>query len=108
MAPRSRLPRHRARPARLSRRTKAPGRIPGSIGISTAARPKPANEPVAPLYPAPGGDDAADGGDYAGRVVRLSLPAAVGIARGRLPDDPGPDLLPRRQPRCDDLIGHRS
>ena len=77
-------------------------------GIGEAAPDPPANEPVAPLYPAPGGDVAADGGDHAGRHVRLPLSAAVGAARGRLPDDPGADLLSRRQPGRDDLVGHRA
>ena len=49
-----------------------------------------------------------DGGDHAGRHRRLPLPAALGLARGRLPDDPGGDALSRRQPRCDDLVGHRA
>ena len=96
-----------ARPARLRPRNKPPPRIPGIAGIGEAAPAPPANEPVAPLYPAPGGDDAADGGDHAGRLVRLPLSAAVGVAGGRLPDDPGADLLSRRQPGCDDLVGHR-
>jgi hypothetical protein len=34
--------------------------------------------------------------------------AALGAARGRLPDHPGADLLSRRQPRGDDLVGHRA
>ena len=62
-------------------------------------------EPVAPVHPAAGGDLAADGGDHAGRHRRLSVSAALGLARGRLSDDPGADLLSRRQPRCDDLVG---
>ena len=52
---------------------------------------KRSDEPVAHLHPAAGRDVAADGGDHAGRACRLSLPAAVGAARGRLPDDPGAD-----------------
>ena len=47
-------------------------------------------------------------GDPAGRHRRLSLPAALGAARGRLPDHPGADLLSRRQPGGDDLLGHRA
>ena len=39
---------------------------------------------------------------------RLSLPAALGAAGGRLSDDPGADLLSGRQPGCDDLVGHRA
>jgi hypothetical protein len=56
----------------------------------------------------PGRDDAADGGDPAGRHRRLPLPAAVGAAGGRLSDHPGADLLSRRQPGGDDLVGHRA
>ena len=41
-------------------------------------------------------------------LVGLQLPAAVGPAGGRLPDHPGADLLSRRQPRGDDLVGHRA
>ena len=39
---------------------------------------------------------------------RLSRAAALGAARGRLPDDPGGDVLSRRQPRRDDVVGHRA
>ena len=38
-------------------------------------------------------------------VVAYQVPAAVGAARGRLPDHPGADLLSRRQPGGDDLVG---
>ncbi len=41
-------------------------------------------------------------------LVRLPVSAALGLARGRLSDDPGADLLPGRQPRRDDLLGHRT
>ena len=60
------------------------------------------------VHPAAGRDLAADGGDHAGRHGRLSLSAALGAARGRLSDHPGADLLSRRQPRRDDLVGHRA
>ena len=39
---------------------------------------------------------------------RLPVPAAVGAAAGRLSDHPGADALSRRQPRSDDLVGHRA
>ena len=37
-------------------------------------------------------------------MFAYQLPAAVGASRGRLPDDPGADVLPGRQSRCDDLV----
>ena len=64
------------------------------------------HEPVAAFHPAAGGDDPAHGGGAAHRHRRLSVPAALRSAGGRLSHHPGPDLLSRRQPRCDDLLGH--
>ena len=40
-------------------------------------------------------------------VLGLSLPAAVGAARGRLPDDPGAHAVSRREPRRDGADRHR-
>ena len=66
------------------------------------------DERLRALHPAAGRHHAADGGDPAGRHRRLPLPAALGAARGRLSDHPGADLLSRRQPGGDDLVGHRA
>ena len=41
-------------------------------------------------------------------IARLPVPAALGAARSRLSDHPGADLLSRRQPGRDDLVGHRA
>ena len=71
-------------------------------------RRRAADEPVAPVHPAAGRDLAADAGDRARRPRRLPLPAAVGAAAGRLPDDPGADAVPRRQPRGDGQHRHRA
>ena len=63
---------------------------------------------VRDLHPASGRDLSADGGDHAGGNRRLSVPAALGVAGGRLSDHPGADLLPRREPRGDDFVGDRA
>ena len=57
------------------------------------------DEPVAALHPAAGRHVAADARDRARRPRRLPLPAAVGAAAGRLPDDPGADALSRARAR---------
>ena len=41
-------------------------------------------------------------------LVGLSIPAAVGAAGSGLSHHPGADLLSRRQPGCDDHLGHRA
>ena len=41
-------------------------------------------------------------------IVAYQFLPLVGIAGGRLSDHPGPDLLSGCQPRCDDLVGHRT
>ena len=84
-------------PARRQRRSASGGSRP----MAAEPRPDGDREPVASLHPAPGGDLAADGGDRPRRPGRLPLPAAVGAAAGRLPDDPGADALPGREPRGD-------
>ena len=77
---------------------------PGAMTL----RPGRSVEPVAHLHRSAGRDLASDDRDPAHRRGRLSLPAALGVARGRLSDDPGADLLSRRQPGGDDLVGHRA
>ncbi len=108
----------RGRPARrVGRRRRCVGRRPAATApaarrrrrlIAAHDRRPVRDEPVAPVHPAAGGDLAADGGDRAGRPRRLPVPAAVGAAAGRLPDDPGADALPRRQPRGDGQHRHRA
>ena len=75
-----------------------------------AAGPKAAtNEPVASVHPAAGRDVAADGRRslLAGAVA---LPAAPGLgaAAGRLPDDPGRDVLSGRESRRHGVGRHRA
>src|ERR1700756_5726530 len=65
------------------------------------------NESLSHIYFAAGSHDLADGRDHAGGPLRLPLSAALGLARGRLSDHSGPDLLSGRQPRRDGLIGYR-
>src|SRR5947209_5352651 len=66
------------------------------------------HEPLAPVHPAPGRHVAADGRDPAGWRARVSLPAAVGFARSRLPHDPDHHAVSRRESRSDDLVGDRA
>src|SRR5437879_4324112 len=82
------------RPARAARRR-------GKARASGAA--KRAHESLAALHPAAGGDLALDGRDPARRRDRLPAAAALGLARGGLPDDPGRHLLSRREPGRDDF-----
>src|SRR2546425_9690354 len=86
------------RPARARRRGKA--RASGAA--------KRAHESLAAVHPAAGGDLALDGRDPARRRDRLPAAAALGASRGGLPDDPGRDLLSRREPRRCDLLDHRA
>ena len=60
------------------------------------------------LHPASGRYFAAHGGDHAFRYRRLLVPSALDASPGRLSDDPGADLLSRRQPGSDDIISDRS
>ena len=62
--------------------------------------------PSRPFHPATGRDLAADAGDRAGRPGGLQVPAALGLAAGRLPHHPGADALPGRQPRGDEQHRH--
>ena len=68
----------------------------------------PRHEPVAALHPAAGGTSLLMAAIMLVGMVAFQLPAAVGAARGRLPDHPGADALSRRQPGGDDLVGHRA
>ena len=91
----------------------AGGSAPG--GSASGGAPPPAenalawrHESVTPVHPATGRYLAADGGDPDRRRDRLPVPAAVGAARGRLPDHPGADLPARRQSRGHDLDRDRA
>ena len=79
---------------------------PASGAAAATPRRSTRNEPVPSLHPAAGRDLAADAGDRAGRHGGLPLPAAVGAAAGRLPDDPGADAVPGRQPGGDGADRH--
>ena len=59
-----------------------------------------------PFILAPGWNDAAHGGDLVVRLGGLRAPAAVDLAAGRLSDDPGADVLSRRQSGSDDVVGY--
>src|SRR6266550_4701638 len=96
---RSPIARLAPRPARAARRR-------GKARASGAA--KRVHEPLAALHPAAGGDIALDGRDPARRRDRLSPLAALGLARGGLPDDPGRHLLSRCEPGRGDLLDHRT
>src|SRR5689334_8840399 len=80
------------------------------LGSANRGRSQPPclDEPFSYFHSAPGRDDVADGGDHAGGTFRLPLPPALGTARGRLSDDPSPDVLSWRQPRRDDFLGYRA
>ena len=95
---RTRARRAERRPERRRRRRRRLRRRDSSGGAR-------GDEPVPPLHRTAGRDDAADVRHPDGRRRRLSLPAAVGAARGRLSDHPGADLLSRREPGGDDLVG---
>src|SRR5690349_17035201 len=62
------------------------------------------DESVAAVYSAAGGDFTADGRHPAGRLRRLSPIACVGLTGSGLPDDPGPHVLSRRQPRGNGVL----
>ena len=66
------------------------------------------HESVAALHPPAGRHHASDGGHLAVGIVRLPLPRSLRSTRGRLSDDPGADLLSRRQPGGHDLGGDRA
>src|SRR3990170_1140013 len=66
------------------------------------------HESVTPFRTAAGGDVAVHARHPAGRHRRLPPVAAVGAARGRLPDHPGSDDIPGGEPGCDDLVDHRT
>ena len=74
---------------------------PPASGVRTVP-----DESVPSIHPAPGRDHAADGRSAARRHRRLPRAAALRVARGRLPDDPGRDALPRGEPRRDGVVGH--
>ena len=85
-------PRQRQRSAATAEAPAGPPRLTSNPGTR--------HEPVAPFHSAAGRHHAADGGDHAGGRCRLSLPAALGAAGGRLPDHPGADAsIPAPAPR---------
>ena len=102
-------PPRRRPPVRRPRRLRHPHPAPAH----RAADPSPCarctrHESVPALHPAAGRDLAADGRHAARGHRRLSRAADLGAAGGRLPDDPGRDALSGREPRRDDLVGHRA
>src|SRR5215472_13589836 len=79
-----------------------------AVAAGTASAADRPDEPVPPVHRAAGGDLAADGCAGVGRAGGVPFSLAVGLARGRLPDDPGADLVSGRQPRSDGRDGHGS
>ena len=73
-----------------------------------AARPRGTDESVAAVHSAAGRDLAADGGHPAGGHRGLPAAAGFGAAAGGLPDHPGADVLSRREPGGDGVVGHRA
>jgi hypothetical protein len=88
MARPRRAPAHRRRPAK---------RHPANTAAATR-KARHNNESIRSIHPAPGSDFAADAGHRPGGHRRLQVPAAVGAAAGGLPDHPGADAVPGRQP----------
>src|SRR5437016_13965114 len=66
--------------------------------MDTTSPSEESNESLSPLHPTPGRDISADGGDSACWCGRLLPASGVGVATSGLPDDPGADVLSRRQP----------
>src|ERR1700761_5583611 len=65
----------------------------------------PSDEPIAAVYFAAGRNNAVDDRHSVGRLRRVSRAADFRAAAGRLPHDSGADVLPRRQPGRDDVVG---
>src|SRR3712207_6623842 len=64
------------------------------------------SEPIAALHPPTGGHGTSDDrGDHRWRR-RVPAAARLGPAGGRLPDDPGHDVLPRRESGRDGDVCH--
>ncbi len=96
------------RPAGDDDRTAARSRIAArktTVRNKTTDR---SNESVATVHHAAGCDHAADDRHHAVRPAGVPIPAGRRPARGRLPDHSGADLLSRRQPRRDDVVGDRA
>src|SRR5215469_6771005 len=75
---------------------------PAGLGLRDSRR----YEPFPHFHPPAGRHLASHGGDPARRYRRLSLPAALGAAAGRLPNHSGADLLSGREPGGHDLGSH--
>src|SRR2546426_513112 len=78
---------------------------PATSRAVAGVKAKTADESLAPLHPAAGGDVAPDARRAARRLRCLSPAADLGAAAGRLPDDPGVHLLSGREPGGDGLLG---
>ena len=87
------------------RRPGAP--LPAATGALRHSGRSP-RELLGALHPAAGGHDAPDGRPVPGRRARLSAPAGVVAAAGRLPDDLGPGEPARRQPGDDGDVGRHA
>src|SRR5690242_18553449 len=94
-APRSLLDRKRVRPRRKMPISRAPR--------SGVLKADPSNEPVTAVHPAAGGNDLADDRHHAFRHAGVPISAGRGTSGSGLSDHPGSNLLPRRQPRRDDV-----
>src|SRR6185437_12204873 len=85
-----------------ARRNGARAARQNKVSRSRASR---GNEPVTAVYPKAGSNHAPDDRHHAGGRACVPLPARRGTAGSRLPDHPGADLLSRREPGCDDVLG---
>ena len=117
----------RSAPARATTSSIDKGLSPGEVVViegvdklqqghakSRPAWPAPSQEqrsgsamsPSRSVHPAAGRDVPADGGHPARGRRGLSPAAGLGVAAGGLPDDPGADVLSRRQPGRDGVVHH--
>src|SRR6267154_3620294 len=64
------------------------------------------NESIEAVYFAAGRHHIADGGNFAGGLRRVPAIACFGVAASRLSDHTGTNVLSRRQPGCDGLVGY--
>src|SRR5690349_11584245 len=67
-----------------------------------------ADESIQAVHFAAGLHHVVVGGDFANRFCRVPATACFRASTGRLPHDSGTNLLSRREPGCDGVIGNRA